>query len=396
MSEPGGARRAALILLLWAAGLGAAAQFAKMGLILPELAETYPGRGAGTGLLVSLISLMGVGLGLVAGLLAARIGPRPMVLGALALGAVVSSAQAALPPFEIMLALRVAEGLSHLGVVVAAPTLIAGIAGPRHGPLAMTLWGTFFGVAFALTAWLGLPLVAARGPEALFAAHGASMAAVAAALFIVLPRPVGAPTLTRASLGPASVARRHGAAYGSPFVVAPAAGWAFYTLTFVALLSVLPATVAPQDRALVAGAMPLASIAVSMTLGVALLRWTSAVGVVCIGFAAAIGLGTALLLAPGEPWLCVALLGALGLVQGASFAAIPQLVAEPADQALANGAVAQTGNLGNLLGTPLLLAALAGAGFEAMMALVLACWGMGLLAHGVLARRRLRAALARE
>ena len=387
-----GARRAGLVLLLWAGGLGAAAQFAKMGLILPELAGAYPGRGAGTGLLVSLIGLVGVGLGLVMGLLAARIGPRRLLLAALALGAGVSGAQATLPPFGVMLGLRVVEGMSHLGVVVAAPTLIAQVAGPRHRPLAMTLWGTFFGTAFAAVAWAGLPLVAARGPGALFAAHAAFMAAAALALLLALPRAAGGPAAERAPLGASAVARRHAAAYASPFLAAPALGWAFYTLTFVALLGVLPGTVAPGDRALLAGAMPLASIAVSMTLGVALLRWTSAVGVVCLGFAAAIGLGTALLLAPGTPWLCVALLGALGLVQGASFAAIPQLAPVPADQALANGAVAQTGNLGNLLGTPLLLAVLSGVGFGAMMALAIACWGMGLLAHAALARRRARTA----
>ena len=391
MTDRGGLAATALVLLLWAAGLGAAAQFAKMGLILPELTAAYPGRGVAVGALVSLVSLVGMALGLVAGLLAARIGPRRLLLGALALGAAVSAAQAAMPPFPVMLALRVAEGTSHLGVVVAAPTLISAVAGPRHAPAAMTLWGTFFGVAFALTAWLGLPLVAAHGPGTLFAAHGAAMAALtlvlAATVPVDPPRPSRAPRLT-----PGGVARRHRETYASPVVAAPALGWAFYTLTFVALLAVLPGTVAPAERTFVSAAMPLASIAVSMTLGVALLRWASAVQVIGLGFGLAVAAAAAIAVAPGEPWPCIAVLGALGLVQGASFAAVPQLAPESGDQALAYGAVAQTGNLGNLLGTPLFLAVGGVAGLRAMLGLAVACWVAGALAHLLMARRRMRKA----
>ena len=75
-------------------------------------------------------------------------------------------------------------------------------------------------------------------------------------------------------------------------------------------------------------------------------------------------------------------------MQGASFAAIPELNAEPEALALANGVVAQMGNLGNLPGTPLLLAALAGAGIGAMIALAIGCWLAGLGAHLLLRRRR--------
>ena len=382
-----------MILALWAAGLAAAAQFAKVAVILPDLAAAYPGRGAGLGFLVSLISLLGIALGLVAGLVAARTGPRRLLLGALALGAALSLVQATLPPFSVMLATRVAEGLSHLGIVVAAPTLIGTLAPPARRGAAMTLWGTFFGVAFAATALVGVPLARAHGPGALFLAHAALTALVGAALWALLPRDdPGGGRAPAAAEGPPfgwrTLARRHAAAYGSARVAAPAAGWVFYTLTFVALLSVLPTLVPPEERAFVAAAMPLASIAVSMTLGVALLRRMEAVSVVVWGFALSIGIALVFAAAPGGPWLPVALLGALGLVQGASFAAIPELNADPEAQALANGAVAQMGNLGNLAGTPLLLAALAGAGVGAMIALAIGCWLAGLAAHLLLRRRR--------
>lgn len=383
-----------LILVLWAAGLAAAAQFAKVAVILPDLAVPYPGRGARLGFLVSLISVLGIALGLVAGLVAARFGPRRLLLGALALGAALSLVQAALPPFSVMLATRVAEGLSHLGIVVAAPTLIGTLSPPARRGAAMTLWGTFFGVAFAVTALAGVPLARAHGPGALFLAHGAFAALVGAALWVLLPRddPGGgrAPAASAEGLplDRRALARRHAAAYGSARVAAPAAGWLFYTLTFVALLTVLPTLVPPEERAFVAAAMPLASIAVSMTLGVALLRRMEAVSVIVWGFALSIGIALAFAAAPGGPWLPIALLGALGLVQGASFAAVPELNAEPEAQALAHGAVAQMGNLGNVAGTPLLLAVLAEAGFRTMIALVIGCWLAGLAAHLLLRRRR--------
>ena len=144
----------------------------------------------------------------------------------------------------------------------------------------------------------------------------------------------------------------HVTIYQSPRIAAPGAGWLFYTFCFLAILTVLPPYIAPEWRAWVLGAMPLVSIAVSMTLGVWALRVISAVALTQLGFALSVAALVWLLVAPGLPVACLALAGALGLVQGASFAAIPQLNTTAATQAQAYGAMAQTGNLGNTVGTP--------------------------------------------
>lgn len=386
--------RTLLVLLLWTAGLVAAAQFAKVSVILPELRLLYPAAGAGLGWLVSLISAMGVALGLFAGVLAGRAGPRRLLLGSLALGALASFAQSALIhalPGELapLLVTRVVEGLSHLGIVVAAPTLIARIAPDGRRGLAMTLWGTFFGVAFALVALVAPSLVAWHGVGGLFAWHGGAAALTALALLALPPDGAGEPAERFTLL---ALWQRHRAAYASPAVAAPAIGWLFYTLTFVSLLAVLPGLVEPQWRATVATLAPLASIASSMTLGLALLRVTGAVGVVLIGFALAGVVALMLPVWPGNPALAIALFAALGLVQGASFAAVPELNGGENERALANGALAQTGNTGNLLGTPLLLAVLAAGGLPLMAGVVATCYAAGFLAHIVLARRRALAA----
>ena len=399
-------RSALAVLALWVAGLCAAAQFAKIGLVLPELDRAYPDAGAGLGFLVSSVSAVGAILGLVAGALAARIGPRRLLLGGLVLGAALSFAQAALPPLPVLLGSRLLEGAAHLAVVVTAPTLVATTSGDRWRPAAMTLWGTFFGVAFALTGWLGLPLVEARGLPALFLAHGACCALAAAGVALALPRrdvpaPVAAPGEGTSRKGaargtararPPGVLAQHLRAWTSPHIAAPAAGWLFYTLTFVALLAVLPATVAPQARAFTATALPLASIVASMTLGVALLARLPAVRVISIGFVAAAAIAALLVPLSGEPLVAVTLFAALGLVQGASFAAVPELNPDPADQALANGALAQAGNVGNGLGTPLALALLGAGGLDALVALAIGCYVAGTVAHARLARARTRSA----
>ena len=391
------------VLVLWAAGLCAAAQFAKVALVLPELGRAYPSADASLGFLVSAISVVGIAFGLVAGLLAVRVGPRRLLVASLAFGAAASLVQAAMPSLPLLLASRVLEGVAHLGIVVAAPTLVAATSTDRWRPAAMTLWGTFFGVSFALTAWLGLPLVEAHGVGALFLAHAACTAAAAILSGAVLgiasegESAAGSNAGTRDG-GPGAftareLVRRHARAWSSPFVAAPAAGWLFYTVTFVALLAVLPGLMEPGERAFAAAAMPLASIAASMTIGVALLRRTSAVHVLGIGFVAAAALAAALALVPIGPLPAIALFAALGLVQGASFASIPELNPAAADQALANGALAQAGNLGNACGTPLLLALVAAGGAGAMLAAVIACYVAGVAVHVALARRRGRVGL---
>jgi MFS transporter, DHA1 family, inner membrane transport protein len=377
----------ALIAALWAAGLCAAAQFAKVSVIFPELENIYPDAGAAAGFLVSLLSFLGVMLGLVAGILVAKFGYRSLLLGALLLGASISAFQATLPTFYAMLFTRFLEGASHLVIVVAAPTLIAKVSSDRHRAAAMTLWGTFFGVAFALVAWFGLPLVKAHGPASLFIAHSFAMVLAAGLLFALLPqedqsqRDVTGLTLM-------DIGKRHVQTYQSAFIAAPALGWLCYTLSFVSLLTLLPNYVMPEQRALVVGAMPVASIVSSATLGVSLLRVLQAVQVVIAGFMAAILCCVFLWFFPGSGSGCIALFCALGLVQGASFASVPELNTDNQARAYANGAMAQMGNLGNLVGTPLLLLMLAALDFHGLLLFAFICYSSGIGVHVLMAIRR--------
>jgi MFS transporter, DHA1 family, inner membrane transport protein len=373
-----------LVLLLWCAGLGAAAQFGKISILYETLRATYGGSGeVELGLVVSIVGMVGLIFGTTAGLLVARIGPRRAIVAALAAGAAMSALQALMPAYPLMLASRIVEGASHLAIVVVGPTMIAALAPEDRRPLAMTLWSSFFGVTYTVLALVG-PYAT---PIGLFLGHASYMAVLAAVLALTLPPD---PRQPPAPLG--NLFAQHAAIYASPRLAAPAMGFCCYTFLYVAVLTLLPPETPASHRALIAAGMPLVSIAVSLTLGVQLLRRMSAVRLVQLGYALAIpGFGLLWLLwGQGAGMVAAGFLisAALGIVQGASFASIPELVTAPEDRARAAGAVAQLGNLGTTTGTPALAALLVSAGPPGLaLAAALLCT-LGIAVHAWQARRR--------
>lgn len=375
-----------LVLLLWCAGLGAAAQFGKISILYEPLRSTYGGHGeVALGLVVSIVGMVGLIFGTTAGLLVARVGPRRAIVTALVAGAAMSALQSLFPAYPLMLASRIIEGASHLAIVVVGPTMIAALAPEAKRPLAMTLWSSFFGVTYAILALIG-PLVT---PVGLFLGHAGFMAALAALLAVTLPPdPKAAPAPMANLLG------QHVEIYASPRLAAPAMGFCCYTFLYVAILTLLPPETPVTHRALIAAGMPIASIVVSLTLGVRLLRRVSAVRLVQYGYAAAIpgflllwgfwGHGAGMVLAGF--WLSAA----LGIVQGASFASIPELNATPEGRARAAGAVAQLGNLGTTTGTPVLAALLAASGPPGLTAAACLLCLAGIYVHQLQSRRRAR------
>jgi MFS family permease len=375
-----------LVLLLWCAGLGAAAQFGKVSILYDTLRASYGGQGeVALGLVVSIVGMVGLIFGTTAGLLVARIGPRRAIVAALAAGALMSALQALLPAYPLMLASRIVEGASHLAIVVVGPTMIATLAPVARRPLAMTLWSSFFGVTYTVLALIG-PLVS---PAGLFLGHAGYMAALAGILALTLPPdPRGAPAPMR------DILAQHAAIYTSPRLAAPAMGFCCYTFLYVAVLTLLPPETPESHRALIAAGMPLVSIAVSLTLGVWLLGRMSAVRLVQAGYLVAVpGFGV-LWAFWGQGAGMVAggflLSAALGIVQGASFASIPELNQTPEDRARAAGAVAQLGNLGTTTGTPVLAALLVQAGPAGLALAAVTLCGLGIAVHSLQQARRAR------
>ncbi len=381
-------RPVVLVLLLWLAGLGAAAQFAKIAVPFADFRALYPDAGPEFGWLLSMISVVGIFLGLTAGVLVAKFGYVKLLVLGLILGAAMSFWQASLPNFPTMLASRLIEGFSHLSIVVVAPTLIAQISSDRFRGMAMALWSTFFGVAFAIIAWVGLPFTASHGVSLLLSSHALFMLMVACSLFLAFHRFDLNLPISNAPMNMINILRQHIRAYRSPNISAPAIGWLFYTLTFVALLAIIPATLPVDSRATFVGILPLVSIATALIIVSGLLSLMSATNIVIIGFALAASVVLFTFTGLSASIVFVGLFAVLGLIQGASFAATVQLNKTAEDRALANGAMAQMGNLGNALGTPILLAILSIFGITGLLLTICGLYLAGGLAHVLLSQRR--------
>ncbi|MGB3554928.1 MAG: MFS transporter, partial [Jannaschia sp.] len=113
-----------LVLLVFLAGLLAAAQFGKISLTLPFVAEAFDRPVTAVAFLVSLVGMMGLLLGAMAGGIAAGFGPGRTFLAGLLLAGAMSLVQATMPPFGLFAASRVVEGLAHLALVVGGPPLM--------------------------------------------------------------------------------------------------------------------------------------------------------------------------------------------------------------------------------------------------------------------------------
>jgi DHA1 family inner membrane transport protein len=377
------------VFALWAAGLGAAAQFGKISVLFEFLGRAYPGyAGLGMGIMVSIVGLIGLVFGIVASQLVANYGPKWCILWALVLGGVMSLIQSMLPSFPIMILTRILEGGSHLVIVIVGPTAISSLTSTRFQGAAMTLWSSFFGVSYAALAYFAPSLAQTGGELAIFYVHALWMIAVAALLGWFLPaRRVALPQTVKIDW-----LDLHRTIYLSPSMSAPAFGFSCYTITYVAVLTLLPNAIHPDWAQVVGVGMPLVSIAVSLTFGVWVLHYLNAWRVVQVGFGCAVAFSIGLFFAKesglATAIFAFALAGALGLVQGASFASLSQLNPNPQDQTRSAGAIAQMGNLGTTLGTPVLAVIITTFGFAGICVFVGGFSVLGIVVHSVQSYRR--------
>jgi MFS transporter, AAHS family, 3-hydroxyphenylpropionic acid transporter len=379
----------ARVFTLWGCGIAAAMQFAKIAVAFGDLQVLYSASAASIGWILSTVGMVGLLLGVTMGLVAPRIGYKRLLLGGLILGSALACAQTALLPWFWFWLTRVLEGASHLAVVVAAPTLMASTAAPRHRAIAMGLWSTFVGLAFAITGVFGAPLIALGGLSSLFAVHAVFLALMAVAVFrlvpadpprAAMPSPEASATRTWLTRLP-QLLRAHATIYARWTTALPGLGFLCYTSMAVALLTFLPQH-GGNSRLLLAAVLPLMGVAGTFSAGWLAQYWVAPLVLVRLAFALvllmAVALAAATGLGQGYAVVALGLMYCAGLAGGSAFALIPVLNAEPALQAKANGAVAQLGNLGSTLGPPLFALALGVLGVYGLVTAVLLCAGCGL------------------
>lgn len=354
------------ITTLWLCGVLAAMQFSKVSFAFQALQVAYGATPAAMGWILSTVGMVGLVFGVTVGLVAPAIGYRRLLLAGMGLGAVLALLQSLAPPFPLLWLTRLFEGVSQLAVVVAAPTLVMQHSAPRHRSIAMGLWSTFVGVAFALTAAGGGWVLARFQLSGLLLVHAAGMAAMCVAVLVLVPAD-GARSQPWPAL--ASLPQLHARIYSQWATALPGGCFFFYTASAIALLTFVPQH-AGADRPWLAVLLPLVSIAGTFSagwLGQSLVAPARLVRAAFAGVAlAGLALGACLALGLSIAPVALLLLYLVGLAGGASFGLIPYLSPLPATQARATGAVAQLGNLGSTLGPPVF----------ALATMALGSWGL--------------------
>lgn len=329
-----------LIALLWTTGLMAAAQFAKLTFTIDALQVHYPEMPVP--LAVSGVSVVGILGGALAGFFVAKLGARQAVLIAVSVSCALSLIQGLDMPFALFMATRIAEGFGHLLLVVALPTMMVVLAKPSDKSVVMGIWGTFFGVGYAVLALVIPPLEAWGGLHAVYVGHGILLAALLPVLWFALPR-----VMAGGQKIP-NVFAVHRAIYSNPQYLAPGLGHGIYTSIFIAVVAFLPAAL---DALWLLSVLPLSNLLGTFASGF-VARYIPASRLSVAGFAVS-GVLFALMAITGSPVLAICAMFATGLTAGANFAAVPEFNHTPEDQSRANGAMAQIGNIGTFCGTPI-------------------------------------------
>ena len=182
------AMRWAMLGVLFLARMSMGFQFQAVAALTPDLAEVYGVSLAGIGLLIGLYLAPGILVAIPGGAIAAWLGDRRVIGGAMALMLAGGAMMALLPGWEAALAGRVLAGTGGVIVnVVMTKMLVDWFAG-REISTALAIFVNSWPVGIAL-ALLVLPPASAAG--GLAAAHGITLGriAVALALFLAVYRP---------------------------------------------------------------------------------------------------------------------------------------------------------------------------------------------------------------
>ncbi|CCN84166.1 putative Permease of the major facilitator superfamily [Vibrio nigripulchritudo SFn27] len=343
------------IAFLWFAGIFAAMQFAKFSISYEYLLTAYQIDGASAGTLLSVVGMVGLVLGVIGGVLSGKIGYSRVLIGSLLIGGGLSLLQSSLPSYPVLLMSRFIEGASHLGVVIAAPTLMLQQAQKKHHSLVMGIWGAFFGVAFAITGWLGNQILSVYGLSGLFLGH--ALLSIPLIVFFVLHHPRNQSGAESGIGSLYALFQTTIRVYLNPRTCFPGVVFFFHTFMFVALLTFIPRTSANEEiRSLLFVVLPLVSILGTFLAG-ALTQYSLKAPVLLFVAYIAIALATfsTIKLQHQEFYFvaaAVVLMLFSGMVQGASFTLIPYLSQTESERAMGNGAIAQLGNLGATIGPP--------------------------------------------
>lgn len=353
------------------------------------------------GWLLSVINLVTAAGGMAIALTADRLGHRRLILFGTALCLVTSLLGGAVGSADLLLALRVLEGLGFITVVVAIPPLVVRLAAPGDQRIALAAWSTYMpagaGVMMLISAlvlfemsWRWVWWIAA--------------AASGAMLLALLLR-----TTRRHELDPVVAPRRpilsemaEVATSGGPLAIGVCFGaysccW-FAVVGFLPTLQVERLHFTPESAAIVTTVVTMVNVAGNLLAGWLLQRRVPRV-VIIVGAALSMAVCASAIFLDGVPDFARLVLAGvysavIGVVPGCLFTAIPLHAPRPQLVGAATGLLMQVSNFGALIGPPITAALVSSGGWPAAAWMTSVALGIAALAGLFLhwrERRRLRA-----
>jgi predicted MFS family arabinose efflux permease len=363
------------IALLYAAGMLAALQYAKIPYMLPGLLGQSAMSPVQQALVLSVIGIVGAVAGTFAGAVCQAVGLQRTLLFGLAVGVAGAVLPLLASHYAMLLLARLVESVAHMAIVVAVPTLIFSLCAEKDRAKVMALWSCYFTVTFILAAITVPTLLEATGWRGIAVMHAALMLVVGLLCFGMPPDS----TQHRSVLSAKSLLHAQWRLLCQGKLLAIPATFFGYTLLFVALVSVLPKLMSgtAQASTALAMALPLASLVGTLLSLVALSQGVTGYRLVRISATMLVLAGLSLMFMPAHGLLTQSAVlltfVLLGTLPAGIISSIPALFkAGDPDITLVNGGLVQFGNLGNFVGSPILAAMLLNYGWVGVGAYTLA------------------------
>jgi len=345
---------------VFAAGLAAGAHLTKVPPALPALREELGLTLVEAGFIATMFNVMGMTVGMLAGVLCDRFGHKRLALTGLAVMVAGGVLGAAAPGFAMLLLSRFLEGVGFIVFVVSAPALMtAAVASVRDRSRALGLWSSYMPTGGTIALLAAPVLIAAWGWRGLWAGIAIATAAAAMLFWRAVPAaPYG-------SVGSLRLVVESLAQKGN---LAMAALFAFYVAQWTSVMIWLPTFLVDEHgastraAALATALMVLVNapgnIAGGWLLSRGVRRATLVLGASAIAAACEVAMLTGVLPPALRYGAVLAFSLCIGVIPASIFAGLPVHAKTPQHIGTGNGIVNQASQAGQFFG-PLLLAWLA-------------------------------------
>lgn len=335
------------------------------------------------GFVVSIFNLLGVGLALVVGTMADRLG-RVRLITAGFLGMALGGIGGAVSDGLVLLMIsRFVEGIGFIGVVVALPAIVMAAASETDRPLALSLWSIFTPAGMALALVSAPPVLGLVGWRGLWI----GVAVLCIVALIAVRRMVPRITLPAAPVGRSSRVMLE--ALARPGLLLLGGAFAAYVFQWVSLMIWLPTFLAadlgvsPATASLLTALVIVVNVPGNILSGWLLRRGVGprlliSVGSLLMGLA---GVGIFMPVFPDEVRLALCLIFSLagGMIPACLFVGAAKHAPTPGHMGAANGILMQGSAIGQFIGPPTIAAAVAASGGAWSGALLPLAAGAGLV-----------------